>query len=115
LILDMVGGDYIQRNIKAAADQGRIVQIGFLNGAKAEVDFTRVMLKRLTITGSTLRIRTVAEKAAIASQLEDKVWPLIESGRIRPLVHAEFPLADAAAAHALMESSNHIGKIVLTL
>lgn len=115
LILDMVGGDYIQRNIKAAADQGRIVQIGFLNGAKAEVDFTRVMLKRLTITGSTLRIRTVAEKAAIAAQLEDKVWPLIESGRIRPLVHAEFPLADAAAAHALMESSSHIGKIVLTL
>jgi len=115
LILDMVGGDYIQRNIRAAADQGRIVQIAFLNGAKAEVDFTQVMIKRLTLTGSTLRIRTVAEKAAIAAQLEEKVWPLIALGRVRPQIHAQFPLADAAAAHALMESSSHIGKIVLTL
>jgi NADPH2:quinone reductase len=115
LIIDMVGGDYIQRNIKAASDQGRIVQIAFLNGAKAEVDFTLLMIKRLTLTGSTLRIRTVAEKAAIAAKLEEKVWPLIASGQIRPQIHAEFPLAEAAAAHAMMESSSHIGKIVLTL
>lgn len=115
LIIDMVGGDYIQRNIKAASDQGRIVQIAFLNGARAEVDFTLLMIKRLTLTGSTLRIRTVAEKAAIAAKLEEKVWPLIASGQIRPQIHAEFPLAEAAAAHAMMESSSHIGKIVLTL
>lgn len=115
LILDMVGGDYIDRNYEAAADQGRIVQIAFLRGAKAEVNFSRLMLKRLTHTGSTLRPRTIAEKAAIAAELKDKVWPLLEAGRCKPVVHATFPLAQAAEAHRLMESSAHIGKIVLTV
>ncbi len=115
LILDMVGGDYIERNIEAAADQGRIVQIAFLNGALAEVNFTPLMLKRLTLTGSTLRIRTPQEKAAIAQALENNVWPLITAGRVKPVVHAEFALEDAAAAHELMESSGHIGKIVLVV
>lgn len=115
LILDMVGGDYIDRNYETAADQGRIVQIAFLNGPKATVNFSRLMLKRLTHTGSTLRPRTVAEKAAIATELYEKVWPLLEAGRCKPLVNATFPLAEAAEAHRLMESSSHIGKIVLTV
>lgn len=115
LILDMVGGDYIDRNYEAAADQGRIVQIAFLNGPKASVNFSRLMLKRLTHTGSTLRPRTVAEKAAIAAELHEKVWPLLEAGHCKPLIHATFPLAQAAEAHRLMESSAHIGKIVLTV
>lgn len=115
LILDMVGGDYISRNYAAAADQGRIVQIAFLNGAKAEADFSRVMMKRLTHTGSTLRPRTVAEKAEIAADLEAQVWPLLAQGRCRPVIHARFPLTQAAEAHRLMESSSHIGKIVLTV
>ena len=115
LILDMVGGDYIDRNYEAAADQGRIVQIAFLRGAKAEVNFSRLMLKRLTHTGSTLRPRTVAEKAAIAAELQEKVWPLLEAGRCKPVIHATFPLAQAAEAHRLMESSAHVGKIVLTV
>lgn len=115
LILDMVGGDYINRNYDAAAESGRIVQIAFLNGPKAEVDFRRLMMKRLTHTGSTLRPRTIAEKAAIARELEDKVWPLLVEGRCKPVIHARFPLAQAAAAHALMESNAHIGKIVLTV
>ena len=115
LILDMVGGDYIDRNYEAAADQGRIVQIAFLRGAKAEVNFSRLMLKRLTHTGSTLRPRTVAEKAAIAAQLKDKVWPLLEAGRCKPVIHATYPLAQAAEAHRLMESSAHVGKIILTV
>jgi NADPH2:quinone reductase len=115
LILDMVGGDYIDRNYEAAADQGRIVQIAFLSGPKATVNFSRLMLKRLTHTGSTLRPRTIAEKAAIAAELHDKVWPLLEAGRCKPLIHATFPLAQAADAHRLMESSSHIGKIVLTV
>ncbi|WP_353182586.1 NAD(P)H-quinone oxidoreductase [Bosea sp. (in: a-proteobacteria)] len=115
LILDMVGGDYIDRNYEAAADQGRIVQIAFLNGPKASANFSRLMLKRLTHTGSTLRPRTVAEKAAIAAELHEKVWPLLEAGRCKPQVHATFPLAEAAQAHRLMESSTHIGKIVLTV
>jgi NADPH2:quinone reductase len=114
LILDMVGGDYIERNYEAAAVEGRIVQIAFQGSPKATVDFRRIMLKRLTHTGSTLRARTVAEKAAIARALEAKVWPLIASGRVRPVIYRTFPLAEAAAAHALMESSAHIGKIVLT-
>ena len=113
VILDMVGGDYIQKNYEAAAMDGRIVQIAFLNGPKATVDFTRLMMKRLTHTGSTLRARPVAAKASIARALEDKVWPLLASGAIRPVIHARFPLAEAAAAHALMESSAHVGKIVL--
>jgi NADPH2:quinone reductase len=113
VILDMVGGDYISRNYEAAADQGRIVQIAFLKGPKAEVDFRRLMVKRLTHTGSTLRPRSVADKARIARALEAKVWPAIAAGRVRPVMFASFPLADAAKAHALMESSAHIGKIVL--
>ena len=115
LILDMVGGDYIERNIEAAADQGRIVQIAFLNGPIAEVNFAPLMQKRLTLTGSTLRIRTVDEKANIAQALENNVWPLIEAGRVKPVIHAQFPLDRAAGAHALMEDSHHIGKIVLTV
>lgn len=111
--LDMVGGDYIQRNIKAAARDGRIVNIAFLNGSKAEVDFMMVMLKRLTLTGSTLRIRPTADKAAIASALRQTVWPLIEAGKVKPQLFKTFPLANASEAHALMETSAHIGKIVL--
>ncbi len=114
VILDMVGGDYIARNLQAAARDGRIVSIAFLQGSKAEVNFLPVMLKRLTLTGSTLRIRPVLEKASIAEALHKTVWPLIEAGKITPIVHATFPLAQAAKAHALMESSTHIGKIVLT-
>ena len=113
LILDMVGGAYIQRNIESCATEGRIVQIGFQESPVATVDFRRLMLKRLTFTGSTLRIRTVAEKAAIARTLEARVWPLLAAGQARPLVHATFPLAEASRAHALMESSAHVGKIVL--
>ncbi len=113
VILDMVGGDYIQRNIKAAARDGRIVNIAFLNGSKAEVDFMMVMLKRLTLTGSTLRIRPIADKAAIASALKKTVWPLIEAGKVKPQLFKTFPLAQADKAHALMETSAHIGKIVL--
>jgi len=115
LILDMVGGDYIQRNISALAVEGRIVQIAFLRGAKAEINFAPVMLKRLTLTGSTLRPRSVEQKAAIAAALTEKVWPLLDSGQIGPVVHATFPLAEAAQAHELMDSSAHIGKIVLTV
>ena len=115
LILDMVGGPYIPKNVALAADQGRIVQIAFLQGPKVELNFVQVMLKRLTITGSTLRPRTVEEKARIAASLREKAWPLIEAGRVRPVMAESFPLEDAASAHALMESSSHIGKIVLTV
>jgi NADPH2:quinone reductase len=113
VILDMVGGDYIARNIAAAARDGRIISIAFLKGSRAEVDFLPVMLKRLTLSGSTLRPRTVAEKASICRALEDKVWPLIAKGEIRPQIYKTFALEDASRAHALMESSEHIGKIVL--
>ena len=115
LILDMVGGPYIARNIKLAADQGRIAQIAFLQGPQVELNFVHVMLKRLTITGSTLRPRSVQEKAVIAERLLANAWPLIEAGRVKPVMAEIFPLADAAKAHALMESSAHIGKIVLTV
>jgi NADPH2:quinone reductase len=115
LILDMVGGDYIERNYEAAAVEGRVVQIAFQGNAKATVNFMRVMLKRLTHTGSTLRARSVADKAAIARAIEDQVWPLIIAGKVKPVIYKTFPLAEAAAAHALMESSQHIGKIVLTV
>ena len=114
VILDMVGGDYIARDIKLLAPDGRLVFIAFLGGSKAEVDFLPVMLKRLKITGSTLRARDVAFKAAIAAQLQEKVWPLLEEGRVKPLIHSSFPLTGAAEAHRLMESSEHIGKIMLT-
>jgi len=113
VILDMVGGDYIPRNMAAAAMHGRIVSIAFLRGSKTEVDFLPMMLKRLTLTGSTLRPRSVAEKAQIARSLEEKVWPLLAQGTIKPQIYKTFPLAEAAQAHALMESSAHVGKIVL--
>jgi NADPH:quinone reductase len=115
LIVDMVGGDYIERNYEAAAVDGRIVQIAFQKNPKTTVDFRRIMLKRLTHTGSTLRARAVADKAAIARAVEAKVWPLIAAGKVKPVIYRTFPLAEAAAAHALMESSQHVGKIVLTV
>ncbi len=113
VILDMVGGDYIARNYQAAAQDGRIVQIAFQKGSKVEIDFMRLMLKRLTHTGATLRSRPLNEKAAIAQALRQHVWPLIAAGRCLPVIHATFPLEEAAAAHALMETGRHIGKIVL--
>jgi len=115
VILDMVGGDYIARDVAALAPDGRLVFIAFLGGPKAEVNFMPVMLKRLTITGSTLRARSVAFKGAIAQALKAKVWPLIESGKVGPVLYRSFPLAAAADAHRLMESSVHIGKIVLKI
>jgi NADPH2:quinone reductase len=113
VILDMVGGDYVERNLRCAAKDGRIVSISFLKGSRIEIDFMPMMLKRLTLTGSTLRPRTIEEKAAICRTLEEKVWPLIERGTLKPRIHATFPLHQAADAHALMESSRHIGKIML--
>ncbi|MCC6780854.1 MAG: NAD(P)H-quinone oxidoreductase [Hyphomicrobiales bacterium] len=115
LILDMVGGDYIERNYEAAAIEGRIVQIAFQGSPKATVDFRRIMLKRLTHTGSTLRARATADKAAIARAVEAKVLPLIAAGQAKPLIDSTFPLVEAAASHLRMESSAHIGKIVLTV
>jgi NADPH2:quinone reductase len=115
VILDMVGGDYIERNYEAAAVEGRIVQIAFQGSPKATVDFRRIMLKRLHHTGSTLRARSVADKGAIARAVEDKVLPLLAAGKVRAVVYKTFPMREAAAAHALMESSAHIGKIVLTV
>lgn len=113
LILDMVGGDYLPRNIAALADGGRLVQIAYLRGAKAEIDLEPVMRRRLWITGSLLRPRSVAEKGQVARALHERVWPLLEAGRLRPRIHATFALAEAPAAHALMESNEHVGKIVL--
>jgi NADPH2:quinone reductase len=115
VILDMVGGDYIARNHEAAAVEGRIVQIAFLQGARVQVDFSRIMLKRLVHTGSTLRARDIGFKAAIATALEAKVWPLLASGAVRPVMDQTFPLTQAAAAHARMESSAHVGKIMLAV
>lgn len=115
VILDMVGGDYIQKNYSAAARDGRIVEIAFQKGSKVEIDMLPLMLKRLTHTGSTLRPRSVAEKATIADALFKHVWPLLEAGRCRPHIHTVFPLADAAKAHELMESGRHIGKIILEI
>ena len=113
LILDMVGGSYISRNIKALADDGRLVFIAFLESPKAEINFAQIMLRRLTITGSTLRPQSDVAKARIAEELRATVWPMVESGRLRVVHDSEFALADAAEAHARMESSAHIGKIVL--
>lgn len=113
LILDMVGGDYIPRNIRALADDGRLVQIAFLQGPKVEVNFAQMMTRRLTLTGSTLRPQSDLAKARIADSLREHVWPLLSAGRLGPVMDSEFPLEDAAAAHARMESSGHIGKIVL--
>ena len=115
LILDMVGGDYVRRNIEALATNGRLVQISFLKGSKVEIDLQPVIQRRLTVTGSTLRPRTVAEKSAIAAALREHVWPLLERGVARPVIFATFPLERAAEAHALLESGQHIGKIVLTV
>jgi len=113
LILDMVGGDYLPRNVKALADDGRLVMIAFLQGPKVELNFAQVMMRRLTITGSTLRPQSDLAKARIAEALRAHVWPLLEAGKVAPVMDSEFPLVDAAAAHARMESSGHIGKIVL--
>ena len=115
LVLDIIGGDYIERNYEAAAVEGRILQIAFQSSPRATVDFRRLMLKRLTHTGSTLRARAVADKAAIARAIEEKVLPLIATGRVKPVIDSTFALRQAAAAHARMDSSQHIGKIVLTL
>jgi NADPH2:quinone reductase len=114
VVLDMVGGDYFSRNIEALAVEGRLVEIATLQGVKAELNIQTIMQRRLTITGSTLRARPVADKGAIAAALRQHVWPLLESGTVKPIVHATFPLRDAAGAHRLMESSTHIGKILLT-
>ena len=114
VILDMVGGDYVPKELNCLADDGRLVFIAFLRGMKTELDIMLVMRKRLTITGSTLRPRPVAFKGALAKSLREKIWPLIESGKIKPEIYKTFPLEQAAEAHRLMESSQHIGKIVLT-
>nr|WP_324259551.1 NAD(P)H-quinone oxidoreductase [Cellvibrio fontiphilus] len=115
VILDMVGGDYIQRNFSAASKDGRIVNIAFLNGSKVPVDFMPLMLKRLTLTGSTLRAQSSLVKAVIASELMEKIWPLLNSKIIAPIIDSVFPLHDVAAAHRHMESNQHIGKIILDL
>jgi NADPH2:quinone reductase len=115
LILDMVGGDYLPRNVRALADDGRLVQIAFLQGPKIELNFALLMMRRLTITGSTLRPQSDLAKAKIARQLRTHVWPLLASGQISPVMDQEFALADASAAHTRMESSQHIGKIVLKI
>lgn len=114
LILDMIAGSYIERNIQLAAEDGRIVIIAGLGGFTAEVDFRTVMMKRLTLTGSTLRPRPLSFKTEIVKKLSTHVWPLLEAGKVRPVIHRVFPLADAADAHAMMEASSHIGKIVLS-
>jgi putative PIG3 family NAD(P)H quinone oxidoreductase len=113
VILDMVGGDYIPKNLSCLAMDGRLVQIAFLKGSKAEINLAPIMMKRQTLTGSTLRPRSVAQKGEIARSLREKVWPLLESGKIAPVIYKTFPLAQAADAHRLMESSAHVGKIVL--
>lgn len=115
VILDMVGGSYIARNYEAAAPQARLVQIAFMEGSKVQIDFMRLMLKRLSHMGSTLRSRPKAEKAAIAASLAGKVWPLIEAGKVKPVLDQSFPLEKASEAHARMETSAHIGKIMLTV
>ena len=115
LILDIMGGSYLPRNLAALAVDGRLVQIGLMGGETASIDLRRVLGRRLTITGSTLRPRTVEEKGQIAAALAREVWPFLEDGTVRPIVYQTFPLEDAAAAHRLMESSEHIGKIVLTV
>jgi putative PIG3 family NAD(P)H quinone oxidoreductase len=113
LILDMVGGDYFPRNIDALAVEGRLVEIATLKGVKAELNIQTIMQRRLTITGSTLRARPIADKASIAAAVRQQVWPLLESGAVKPIIHATFPLREAAEAHRVMESSAHIGKLLL--
>ena len=113
VILDMVGGDYVARNLELAAVDGRIASISFLRGSQVEIDMMQILRKRLTVTGSTLRPRSAEAKAGIAEKLRAQIWPLIESGEIKPLIAARFPLADVVESHKLMESSKHIGKIIL--
>ncbi len=113
VVLDMVGGDYVRRNIDCLATEGRHVSIAFLRGAEVTLDLFAVMRKRLTLTGSTLRPRSLADKAAIAARLRDRVWPMLNQGLVRPLIHQTFPLAEASKAHALLESGEHVGKIAL--
>jgi len=113
VILDMVGGDYMQKNLSALAMEGRLVNVAYLSGAKVEVNLAPIMMKRLTVTGSTLRPRTVEQKGPIAAALQRVVWPLLESKKVKPVIYRTFPLKEAAAAHRLMETSEHIGKIVL--
>ena len=113
LILDMVGGAYIEKNIKALVDDGRLVQIAFLKGAKVELNFAQIMTRRLTVTGSTLRPQSDLSKSQIASELLEKIWPLLSTGRINPVINSVFDLNDVSSAHLLMESSKHIGKILL--
>ena len=115
LILDIVGGDYVARNIEALATDGRLVQIGLLGSYKAQVNLIALMQRRVTLTGSTLRARSIAEKGAIAAALRRHVWPLFESGTVTPVIHATFPLRSAAEAHRVMDSSEHIGKLVLVV
>jgi NADPH2:quinone reductase len=115
IILDIVAGPYVARNIDSAALEGRIVVISHLGGARSEINISKLMMRRLTLTGSTLRSRTVAQKGAVAAGVLKNVWPLLRAGRARPVIHATFPLAEASEAHRLMESSSHIGKIVLTI
>src|SRR5688572_23704377 len=113
VVLDIIAGSYVPRNLDVLAPEGRLLQIGVLGGAKTEINVGVILQKRLTVTGSTLRARPIADKGAIAAAVREHVWPLLESGAVKPLVHATFPMRDAAAAHRLMESSEHIGKIVL--
>ena len=113
VILDMVGGDYIERNLKAAALEGRIVQIAFLKGAKVEIDLMRLMLRRLTLTGSTLRVQSIEAKARMAKAIEERIWPLVAEGKFKPVIDSTFKLADAAEAHRRIDDPDHIGKIVL--
>jgi putative PIG3 family NAD(P)H quinone oxidoreductase len=115
VILDMVAGSYVPRNLEIAALEGRVVVISLLGGSRAEINMGLILTKRLTLTGSTLRTRTIAQKTEVANAVHANVWPLLAGGRVRPVIHATFPLAEAAKAHQLMETSNHIGKIVLTL
>ncbi|EJL85222.1 putative NAD(P)H quinone oxidoreductase, PIG3 family [Herbaspirillum sp. CF444] len=115
VILDMVGGDYLPREIKTLADDGRLVVIALLGGAKGQLDLSQILRRRLTVTGSTLRPRPVEFKAYIAAQLKERVWPLLANGKVKPVIYRTFPLAQAAQAHALMESSAHVGKIMLTV
>jgi putative PIG3 family NAD(P)H quinone oxidoreductase len=115
VILDIVAGEYVARNLEAAAVEGRIVVISLLGGNRAEIKMNLILTKRLTLTGSTLRGRTVAQKGAVAAAVRENIWPLLSAGRARPVIHATFPLAEASEAHRLMETSSHIGKIVLTV
>jgi NADPH:quinone reductase-like Zn-dependent oxidoreductase len=115
LVLDIMGGSYVARNLSVLATDGRLVQIGLMEDAAATIDLRRILAYRLTVTGSTLRPRSVAEKGQIAAALRHEVWPLIEAGAVKPVIDRTFPLRDAAEAHRVMESSEHVGKLVLTI